>query len=227
MIKKSNLVKLLTVLFFLVGAADMLVLTLKQLPLRFITKPLIVFSVALLYLASVKKVNKIYLFALFFTILSDVLLLFKGANYFLLGLTALAIAHISYISILKKDLGNCELKKVVITALPFIITIASVILVIQENLGSLLVPVIVYGFIIMILGSLSFCNYLKKRDKRSLFMLLGVFLFVSSAGIVAIERFALPHRELELGLIIMATYIISQYLIYRYMLQLPKARRTD
>ena len=194
-------------------------LIIRQLPLRFITKPLIVFSLALLYWVTVKKANKIYLFALFFTILTDVLLLFKGSNYFLLGLGTLAITHLLYIIIVKKDLGRCELKKIVISAVPFLIAIVSVILVIQENLGILLVPVIVFGLIMVILGSLSFCNYLKKRDKASLYLLLGVFLFISSAGIVAIERFVLPHRELELGVIIMSTYIVSQFLIYSYMIR--------
>ena len=41
--------------FFTIGALDMLVLALKELPFRFITKPLIVFSLVLLYLASAKK----------------------------------------------------------------------------------------------------------------------------------------------------------------------------
>ncbi|NNC70526.1 MAG: lysoplasmalogenase [Flavobacteriaceae bacterium] len=220
--RKSSLIKFLTVLFFLIGALDILMLILKELPLRFITKPLIVFSLAFLYLATVKKANKIYLVALFFTIFTDILLLFKGSNYFLLGLVTLSMTHLSYIVIVKKDLGSCQLNKLLISAIPFMIAILSVIFIIHTNLGSLLVPVIVYGFIMIVLGSLSFCNYLKKRDKSSLFLVLGIFLFVSSAGIVAIERFVLPHRELELGVIIMSTYIISQFLIYSYMIQESK-----
>ncbi len=219
MIEKNRQIVLLTALFFIAGALDMLALIFKALPLRFITKPAIVLLLAVLYLAVSKKRNKIYLLALLFTIMADVLLLCKGRIYFLFGLIALAITHLSYIILLKQDLKKIEIKKLIVAILPFFMTVATVIMVIQGNLSYLLLPVVVFGFIITILGGLSFYNYLIKKDTGSLFMLLGVFLFVSSAGIVAIERFALPHRELELGLVIMFTYIISQFLIYQYMIR--------
>ncbi|MDJ0644444.1 MAG: lysoplasmalogenase [Flavobacteriaceae bacterium] len=217
--KKSHQTKILVVLFFIIGAADLLVLILNELHLRFIFKPLITLSLALLYWVSAKKVNKTYIVALLFASLGDTLLLFKGSPYFLLGLSSFLITHLAYISILRNDIGEYKLKTLFIAALPFIITTVSVILVIKDNLGSLLLPVLAYGVVITTLGGLSFYNYLKKRDLASLLLLLGIFLFVSSDGILAIERFMLPHRELELSVVIMSTYVLAQYLICRYMMQ--------
>lgn len=217
--KKSSLIKLFTMLFFLIGALDLLVLVLNQLSLRFVFKPLIALSLAALYFVSVEKTDRVYLAALFFAFIGDTLLLFKGSNYFLLGLSSFLLAHLAFISILTKDIDLFRSKALVMAAIPFVFTTASVIVVVKEGLGVLLLPAIVYGAVITILGSLSFYNYLEKRDRTSLLLLLGVFLFVSSDGILAIERFKLNHRELELGVVIMTTYILAQYLICRYMIK--------
>ena len=219
---KSNLVKLLTVLFFLIGGLDLFARIIYSESLRLISKPLIVPTLALVYIASVKKVNKIYLIALFFAFLGDVLLLNKVGVNFLLGLSSFLIVLGIYVFILTKHINSYKPKGVLIASLPYLITFISVMLIVKPHLGELFFPVLMYALMITVFGSLSFYNYLEKRNNTSLLMFLGAFLFMVSDTVIAIQQFKAEHKELELGLTIMFTYILAQYLICRYMISKSK-----
>ncbi len=216
---KSNLVKIVTVLFFLVGILDMVGLILDDAGIRSVFKPLIIPTLALVYVFSVKKINWIYILALVFSFLGDVFLLNKSGNFFLYGLCAFLITHVAYIFILGKNINKYKLKTLLIASIPYLLTVGFILLIIKNNLGELLVPVTIYGIVVATFGALAFYNYLEKRNGIALLLFLGAFLFVVSDGVIAVERFLAEHKELELGLSVMGTYIVAQYLICLYMIK--------
>ena len=221
--KKEAQIQLLTFVFVLVGLADLLGLVINEPQLRYVTKPLITIVLAILYLVSVQKANVLYLTALCFSLLGDTLLLKIWGNLFLYAVFSFMITQLLYIFILSRTIKQYKPGPLIMASIPFVLTFLAVILFVHESLGSLLIPITIYGLIITVLGGLSFYNYLEERSQPSLWMAIGVFLFISSDAVLAVKYFMISHRELELSLIVMLTYILAQYLICRYMIKRSQA----
>jgi len=77
------------------------------------------------------------------------------------------------------------------------------------------VPVIVYGLTISAFGTISLINYRETKSRKSMAMLIGSILFMISDSILAINKFYEPSHYFEV--IVMLTYILAQYFIYRSM----------
>jgi len=183
--------------------------------LQVIFKPLIMPSLILLYYISSKRKNIWYLVAMFFSFLGDVLLLDKS-NMFLYGIAAFLITQLLYVFIISKDLPQSQWKTKLTASIPFLAFFIILIAVLKPGLGEFLLPVVVYGAAISIFGMVSLLNYMLRKDKPSLILLLGAVLFILSDSMIALNKFY--EAKAIYGLAIMTTYIVAQYLIFRYML---------
>ena len=85
----------------------------------------------------------------------------------------------------------------------------------KESLNEMLLPVIIYGLTISTFGIVSLVDFQNRKSQKSLFMLLGAMVFMISDSVLAINKFYNASHEFEI--IIMFTYIIAQYLIFRSM----------
>lgn len=85
----------------------------------------------------------------------------------------------------------------------------------KPNLGDLFYPVVVYGVTIAIFGLVATLNYVSKRTRSSVFLILGAFLFLGSDSMIALHKF--HEAKAFYPIAIMITYILAQYLIFRSM----------
>ena len=126
----------------------------------YFTKPVLMLFLALFFYRNAPKplsrLSKVTLYALFFSWLGDVLLMFQGfqAIYFLLGLVSFLLAHLCYIFALRqsRSLGTKTPKsqksssKIVMGASLFYILIGiGSIALLKDGLGSMFIPVVVYA----------------------------------------------------------------------------------
>ena len=213
----SKFKKLYIVLFFLIATLDVLGIIIDEKMLRLIFKPLIIPALALVYIVYTTGVKRLYLAALFFSFLGDVVLLKSGTNYFMLGLGSFLLAQMIFVVIVKGQINSYQGKDVLLAGVPFTLIFVVIILLIYKSLGDLLLPVLIYGITLCTFGILSFYNYLEKRTNTAVLILLGDFFFIISDGMLAIEKFQLQNRELAIG--VMLTYIVAQYLICRHMIK--------
>jgi len=217
----SKISKTLILLYFLVSIVEIIGIVLEQRILLLIFKPLIIPILGLTYINSVDKINKWYLLVLVLSFLGDVFLLFSGSNYFILGLGSFLLAHIVYIKIVKKDLKLFTLKKIIVAAFPFVLIFIFLISILYQNLGGMLAPVIIYGLTISVFGAISFYNYLEKKSNVSLLLALGAVIFIASDAMIALQKFHEPKSLYPVA--IMITYVLAQYLIFKYMIgQIPQ-----
>jgi uncharacterized membrane protein YhhN len=151
--------------------------------------------------------------AILFSLLGDVLLMLE--DKFILGLGSFLIAHISYIyAFLADNKGLVFSKKdrlgaallIVASGIGFIFYLA-------PHLGSLKIPVIAYAATILTM-LLTTLNRWKNVSAGSFqWVFVGALLFVSSDGLIAVNKFANPFPLA--GFLIMLTYGIGQYLIVK------------
>lgn len=206
---------LASLLFLAVCIADIYAIIAGHRAIEMIAKPLITTSLIILYLLSVKKPNFWYVSAVFFCFWGDVLLMFPE-KFFVLGLASFLVAHILYIAISAKYLSKVSVPKIITHSLPFLAILGVLMYTIYPNLGALLAPVIVYGIVISVFGVLSLLVYTSQKSTENLWLFLGALTFILSDSILAVNKF---YQTSEiLGISIMITYIVAQFLICKSMI---------
>ena len=210
-----NRIKVAFFAFVVVSMMDIIGLTFSIPILIYIFKPLIILSLLFLYVFSSPKKMKWYVFALIFSFLGDVFLLFSGKLFFIAGLVSFLIAHILFIKIVISRIEKVDFLKIISSSMLFLAFFGLLIFTLKESLYEMLGPVIVYGLTISTFGAVSLIDFLNTKSKKSLFMLFGAIFFMISDSILAINKFYSPAHVFEVT--VMVTYVLAQYFIYRSM----------
>lgn len=208
--------------FFLFVILDLVTGYLDLQGLRQFTKPLILLSLILFFGIYGKRLpRKVYgytLIALFFSLMGDVLLLYDHIStlYFMLGLIAFLIAHISYAVVFLIQ-GKSVLKKkwYLISGL-FLVYGITLFMVLKENLGQLKFPVSIYilGILAMAITAYGRKDRVDPTSFNLVFM--GALFFILSDSILAINKFLMivPGSHI----LVMGTYAAAQFFIVKGLL---------
>ncbi len=187
---------------------------------RFFSKPLILFGLILYFYRITKPIastvlTKSILAALVFSWLGDILLLWN--HLFVYGLGAFLMAHVCYIigfrvaQKIPTRVEEVNFVKSFFYNLPIYLAAALTFYLINPNLGSMKIPVILY--ILVIVGMVATArDRFKKCNPASFWQVfIGAVLFFISDGAIAISRFFAEFSES--GILIMGTYATAQLLI--------------
>jgi len=211
-----NKIKATFFIFVLASILDIIGIIFSISILVYIFKPLIIFSLLFLYVFSLEKRLKWYVMALELCFFGDVFLLFTGNTYFIAGLISFLLAHLLFIKIVVNRIKKTSILKVIIASIPFLILFLVLIYFLKSSLNELLIPVIIYGLTISTFGAVSLLDYLQTKTIKSIWMLAGAVVFILSDSLLAINKF---HSSNEIfDVLIMITYIIAQYLIFKSMI---------
>jgi len=218
------------ILFAVILTIHLAGIALKNQLLEYISKPMLVASLALYFLAQTNEIasgiKKWILLALIFSWAGDVLLLFqpKGSIFFLLGLSAFLLAHIFYILFFHQVRVKEKIKNNVWPAVIVVIYYAGLIILLSPYLGDMKLPVRIYGIVISFMFMLAMHMLFLKNKAAGTYMMAGALLFVISDSLLAINKF---YQSFEpAGIVIMLTYGLAQLFIVegsiRYMTSVDK-----
>ncbi|MBI1224622.1 MAG: hypothetical protein GC192_05250 [Bacteroidetes bacterium] len=217
-------------LFFLCTILHLIAIGFRLELLTFITKPLLVSLLSLWYYSSVNiysnTYSRFFLFGLILSVIGDSFLMFvasKGELFFLLGLGSFLLAHLCYISTFSNfpnvKSGCIRQQKALI--LPFLVVLISIVCLLWNGLGKLLIPVVIYStaIIVMCASSFNMKNRVPKPSFQRLFS--GAILFVISDLIIALKKFKYPEiNETFSSLAVMTTYLLGQFLLTSGMIKI-------
>lgn len=209
-------------LFVIVSFAYLLGLIKQNETLLFICKPLIMLLLAGYYRSMVAKPKKLFLAAMFFSFLGDVLLLYNTELNFILGLSSFLIAHVLYIIVFGKLTTNTSIAQKTVAMIPFIGLYAFLMWYLKDSLGAMLAPVLIYGGVISVFGYVSLLYYVKRQTSVAGVLVLGTLLFIVSDSILAINKF--HHAQTGFNEMVIITYILAQYFICKFMINFQEAR---
>lgn len=179
------------------------------------TKPAIVLSLIIFFLMSSHHLSRptkiLTLLALLFSLSGDILLMFvaTSSNYFIGGLISFLVAHVLYIFIFLKR-RNHKIWSVPLL-LMLIIYGSMIFYFLNDGLGALLLPVLMYMLVIFIMTWTASLRKGKVSKDSYILVLIGALLFVASDSILALNKFAFPVFLSSLS--IMLTYAIAQFMI--------------
>lgn len=184
---------------------------------------LLPFLILAVYVHERFNTQRILLTALILSWIGDIILMFadNGKLYFIAGLIAFLLSHISYIKLFSKQL-KIYLKKskiifwIGVTAIAFYLIVMMLILL--PSLGDLKIPVFLYALTISIMLLFALKGFLNWQKPANIYILIGAIVFVASDSLLAFDKFYAPLQYSSI--LIMATYLIAQYLIVDGILKL-------
>lgn len=176
--------------------------------------PILLFVVAL---SETFKTKILLLFALIFSWIGDVILLFaeKEAVYFILGLLSFLLAHLFYIFLFYKQKNvspkqqfNLKTKLGIGSILVYFLIMTFTLV---PKLGELKIPVLVYASVISIMLLIALIGNAIWKPIPYSAVLSGAIFFVISDSLLAFNKFHSPIQFASF--LIMFTYIIAQFSI--------------
>jgi len=183
-------------------------------PLIYATKPLLI-PILIVFVHQKTKKYKFSLtglyIALLFSAIGDDLLLFTSFNdsFFLFGLLSFLVTQVFYCFIFYKMI-RWKINKGIslIVVFFYLLYLLGLLSLVYTSLGGLKVPVLIYAFVITIMGVLGAISGIQYKNK---FILFGAFIFIVSDSFIALNKFYfnLSYAEL-LQVIIMSTYVLAQ-----------------
>jgi uncharacterized membrane protein YhhN len=186
----------------------------------YLAKPMLMITLFGYYYLNKKSDNLFFVLGLLFSFFGDLFLLGSGELYFILGLIFFLIAHVFYIIMVFKMLSEIRLKDFMIAGIPYLLLFLILINVLYDGLGSMKIPVIIYAMTISFLGVVSLLLFLQSRTKTTLLLLFGVLVFITSDTILSLNLFY--EKQSFYPILIMTTYVMAQFLICRFVLNLNK-----
>lgn len=192
-------------LFFLILASNILSSESGWLLGVYITKPLLIPSLAWMLAGSEWRLVRWVWMALFFSWIGDILLMLPY-DLFIFGLGSFLVAHIFYIRHfigIWRSNGRPINRVVALVLIGYLLALFSVLF---PVLGDLRIPVVGYGIVISTM-------LLFASQTASIGYAIGATFFVLSDTLLAINKFYTPLPMA--ALLVMSTYGLAQYYIVK------------
>ena len=199
---RKTKITIATVLFFIVVIADTYAVITQNKTMEMIFKPLLMFTLAIVYLISTKKINKWLIFGLFFSFLGDVFLL-DQENYFVFGVASFLVTHVFYIKVIIDFLKVKSFVKIFLSMLPFLALYLTTVSAVYGNLKEMLIPVVEYGLVVCVFGGVTFFYYQQTKIKSSLFLLISAVLLAFSDSFLIFNLYYSYSKLLDFFVILL------------------------
>jgi len=211
--------KLFSFIFFLVFVIQLYAEYANNVDLVNFSKPLItiVLLVWLFLSTNLKgRFHKRIFTGLIFALVGDILLMLQNGkpSFFIYGLIAFLVCHIFYIRAFTLDHKSNPSHKTpyfLWAVGAFAIFCSGLFFYLQPKLGAMQFPVLMYAIIICIMVLMAVNRYGKVNIFSFKLILYGALFFLLSDSALAVNKFAQPIPQSVA--LIMATYMIAQYLI--------------
>lgn len=221
--KKEKLSQVALYFFYGNAIINLLAQIVKIEIIDYITKPLIMSSLLIFYLAGRKEkantLTRLMIAAIFFSWCGDIILMLQGSyeKLFVFGLASFLIAHLFYIPAYGKAVnqGDSEASQSFIrTRIAFLLFVGiALIYILYPRLEEMLIPVSLYTIVIITMAVAAVRRKGRTIDKSFIMVYSGALLFIMSDSMIAINKFLNPLVQARL--LIMATYIAAQFLIVK------------
>lgn len=215
---------MLIALYFLIALAEIIGEYNEWSVLIFATKPFLMIILGYWFFKETaksenSKYRKRLLFSIGFAFGGDTFLMFLpyNENFFLLGLGSFLIGQLFYAFAFIESIRSSTVKAKKSFRLLFLFAFISYYIVLMKvlfnDLGEFLVPVLVYGLAICLMGLTAAWRLHKVSVASFTWVFTGAMLFVISDTIIAINQFMYKGNFWNAQVLIMLTYVMAQFLI--------------
>lgn len=201
--------------FLIIATMNLVLISLNYETSALFLKPFLIPLLFLyVYLNEVFATKKLLLFALTFSWIGDVLLIFTSTNqwFFISGLLFFLTAHVFYIFLFSKLGTSKPYKNNPLFWLGIILTVfylKSILELLLPALGPLKIPVSFYALTISVMLGFAWRGFITWNYNARFYILFGAFAFIASDSFLAINKFHEPINNA--AILIMSTYLAAQF----------------
>lgn len=195
--------------------------------LYYISKPALLFSLLSFFINRSEGIEqglrRALTIGLGFSLVGDIVLMYKGELWFLLGMAAFALAHIAYITFYLRQKLALNLTRVLLSSLLPVLGVLALYFLVETPPD--LAPFL-YAYALLIgLHFVVSLGFIKVGNKHSRLPAVGAALFIISDLLLAYRLFNLDVVWLNLG--VMITYGLAQFLIVIGVLKVLEGRSSE
>ncbi len=201
--------------FLIIATFNLFLISMSYDTFSLCLKPFLMLSLFMyVYLNDDFSTKKVVLFALTFSWIGDILLIFSNYNqwFFISGLLSFLTAHIFYIILFSKLGTSKPYKKNPLFWIGIILTIfylKSILEMLLPTLGPLKIPVSFYALTISIMLGFAWRGFISWNNNARFYILFGAIAFIASDSFLAINKFQEPINNA--AILIMSTYLAAQF----------------
>lgn len=206
----------LMVLYFGIGAVEICAEFIKDTDWILYTKPLLMPTLAALYLYTSKKRNLFFMTGLVFTWIANMLFLSKDFNYIVTGTIFFTAYRVITIYLVIKYVRIPGIFPLLIGCLPFFFIYLFVINLTYEELEEGFWLFVFQGIFTIFFGGLSLGNYIFKSNKANTYLLISTMLFTFTQFLFVIRLFYVSLNIFQP--LAMLLYVAGQFMLYKFLI---------
>jgi len=223
MVSKLNILKGFTILYFIISIIEITAEYLSNKAMIIALKPLIPLVIIILYFIESNKKNKLYVVAMFFSILTNLLFIPSIAVFLFYGIIAFLIHRIIIIYLLVKINPIKDFIPFLLATAPFLL-VFFYLFIETENIPENSYAILVLQNILMsIFAGIALSNYVMNDNKQNSILLISAFLFVLLQFVIFIEKYFLIYELKEIFRpMAMLLNVFAFYTLFRYIIETEK-----
>ncbi len=210
-------------LYFFVSLIEVIAEFFNNITAIMIFKPLILPILAAIYIRKSKRVNKVFILALFFSWMANIFYINKDFNYVAIGSFLFLIYRILIIYTVFKKIKLPSVLPMIVGCLPFLFIYLYSINLTFDQLGNSIYLFIFQGIFLIILGGFSLGNFIMNPNNRNTLLIISTMLFTFTQFLLLIKRFYVNVDIFQPLAMIM--FVFAQFLLYKFMISTEKDKR--
>jgi hypothetical protein len=215
-IKSTNEVNVLILLFFVVTLAEVMAEFFCFPSFIYLLKPLICPILIVIYLKSSVEKNNYFILALVFGFMANIFFIAKDFSSILLGSLFFMFYRILIIYLVIKIVRMKNYLPVFLGSIPFVIIFLYVTSLTIDELGKGLYIYIMQIIFISFLSGFSLANYIIDNNKTNFWLLISCILFTFIQFIIILKMYYINMFIFQP--IAMLFYAVAQFSLYKFMI---------
>jgi hypothetical protein len=226
MFQKDNILKSLTVSYFVIAFFEVISEYLAYTPFIFSLKPLIPLLLATIYLVESEKRNPIFVIVLLLSMVVNILFIPNTAICLFYAVIFFAIHRIVIIFLILQLQKLKDYIPAIIATLPFLLIFFYLFLETNEIPANSYYLLILQNILISVFAGIALSSYVMNDNKQNSVLLIAVLLFVMLQFTVFIEKYFLINEFKKLFRPLAMTFnTLAFFSFYKYVIIAEKSNR--
>jgi hypothetical protein len=214
--KKRDDLKILLVLFFMIGLAEVIAELFGNKTFIYILKPLLIPTLTVIYWKSSQQKSNYFLTAMFCAFLANIFFIANDFNSIMAGAFFYLIYRIIIIYLAIKIVGISSFFTIFLGSIPFVCVFSYIGCLTFNELGDALFIYILQVIVMSFLGGFSVSNYMIEDNKINFWLFLSSMLFSIIQVILILKLYYISIFIFQP--MAMFLYIFGQYALYKFII---------
>lgn len=224
MTKNSEILKYITFLYFVISVVEVVAEYFSNKLLVYIFKPLIPIFIILMYILESYVRNKLFILAMLFSILTNLLFIPFSPQFLFYGIVAFLFHRILIVVLLFKKNTIKDIIPFLLATAPFLIVFFYMFVETDSIPANSFAILIIQNILIALIAGISLSSYVMNDNKQNSILLISAFLFVLLQFVVFIERYFMIYELKEFFRpMAMILNVFAFFTFYKYIVETEKS----